>query len=240
MTLQRSQPVSRHTLIETAIREYCRRVSPGAVQNSHGVDRIYYAGLSIADLVNEIDGVLGAPQCGVQNASALLEFFKWAMREGPWDGGDLDGGGIQDKAESLGLIVKTKYEIARHGPEHGDFCEGDDFYEFSPALSLPAKDDSDLQIAHKRIQELQGELDRSASTVDVLESNARVQAKLTADLGRQVERMGRCVTMAMGCLNPQSKEPDEALAWHRLLDAIEGREPRPSLALSSANRGGET
>jgi hypothetical protein len=68
------------------------------------------------------------------NTEALTEFFKWAMREGPWDGGGLDGASVQDKAESLGLIVAVKYDRAKHGP-HPDFEEGDDFYEFSAALS---------------------------------------------------------------------------------------------------------
>lgn len=71
---------------------------------------------------------------------ALAEFFKWAMREGPWEGGDLDGGSIQDKAESLGLIVKTKFDPERHGTAYGDFSEGGDYYEFAPGVSLPSTD----------------------------------------------------------------------------------------------------
>jgi hypothetical protein len=43
-----------------------------------------------------------------------------------------------------------------------------------------------------------------------------------------IERMRRCITSAMGCLDPLSRNLDEQLAWHRLLDAIEGREPRPT------------
>jgi Lar family restriction alleviation protein len=69
---------------------------------------------------------------------ALVEFFKWAMREGPWEGGDLDGGSIQDKAESLGLIVRTKFDPEKHGTAYGDFSEGDDYYEFAPGVSLPS------------------------------------------------------------------------------------------------------
>jgi hypothetical protein len=55
------------------------------------------------------------------------------------------------------------------------------------------------------------------------------------EVARQVERMGRCVTMAMRCLDPLSENPDEALAWHRLLDAIEGNEPRASVVGLSTN-----
>jgi hypothetical protein len=77
---------------------------------------------------------------------ALVEFFKWAMREGPWEGGDLDGGSIQDKAESLGLIVKTKFDPDKHGG--ADFSEGDDYYEFAPGVSItstPRESESDLR-----------------------------------------------------------------------------------------------
>lgn len=44
---------------------------------------------------------------------AMAEFVKWAMQEGPWEGGDLDGGSVQDKAEELGLIVRdtSKEEV---------------------------------------------------------------------------------------------------------------------------------
>lgn len=72
----------------------------------------------------------------VNNHEALLEFFKWAMREGPWDGGDLDGGSIQDKAESLGLIVKTQYDAERHGVQ-SEFETGDDWFEYKPDLRSP-------------------------------------------------------------------------------------------------------
>lgn len=46
-----------------------------------------------------------------------------------------------------------------------------------------------------------------------------------------VDRLLRCIDMAMGCLDPESKNRDEALAWYRLYDAEMGREPRPSLQL---------
>ena len=40
--------------IANAIREYCRSVSPASVANSHGVERIYYAGLSVYGLTDAI------------------------------------------------------------------------------------------------------------------------------------------------------------------------------------------
>ncbi|MCK1322103.1 hypothetical protein IVA94_14625 [Bradyrhizobium sp. 156] len=72
----------------------------------------------------------------VNNHEKLLEFFKWAMREGPWDGGDLDGGSVQDKAEALGLIVKTQYDAEKHGVQ-SEFEHGDDWFEYAPDIRAP-------------------------------------------------------------------------------------------------------
>ena len=44
-----------------------------------------------------------------------------------------------------------------------------------------------------------------------------------------VERLIRCIRMAMGCISPLSANVDERLAWYRLLDAVEGKEPRDRL-----------
>lgn len=48
-------------------------------------------------------------------------------------------------------------------------------------------------------------------------------------LQAEVDRLMRCIDMAMGCLDPESQNRDEALAWYRLYDAEMGREPRASL-----------
>jgi hypothetical protein len=56
------------------------------------------------------------------------------------------------------------------------------------------------------------------------------------DACRTIDRLRRCITMAMGCLDAESKNPDERLAWLRLSDGMEGREPRA--ALSSTECGG--
>jgi len=47
--------------------------------------------------------------------------------------------------------------------------------------------------------------------------------------GEEAHRLLRCIRMAMGCISPLSRNVDERLAWYRLLDAVEGREPRDSL-----------
>jgi hypothetical protein len=46
-------------------------------------------------------------------------------------------------------------------------------------------------------------------------------------------RLRRCINMAMGCISPLSENPDERLAWYRLEDAVNGREPRASLKQSA-------
>lgn len=45
----------------------------------------------------------------------------------------------------------------------------------------------------------------------------------------ELGRVLRCAYMAMGCLNPESPNPDERLAWLRLRDALHGNEPRNEL-----------
>ena len=50
-----------------------------------------------------------------------------------------------------------------------------------------------------------------------------------ADEQGEISRLMRCIRMAAGCISPLSNNVDERLAWYRLLDAIEGREPRGRL-----------
>ena len=54
---------------------------------------------------------------------------------------------------------------------------------------------------------------------------------LLATYIREQARLHRCISMAMGCLDPESKNRDERLAWYRLFDAQagNGKEPRPCL-----------
>jgi hypothetical protein len=55
------------------------------------------------------------------------EFVKWALQNSSWEGSDLDGGEVQDKARKLGLIKKTVYDPDEHGED--DYCEpGDPYY----------------------------------------------------------------------------------------------------------------
>lgn len=66
---------------------------------------------------------------------AAKEFIRWAIRNGAWDGGTLEGGDIQDKAESLGLLVKETYDPAKLGEPGAmfgfvDIEPGDDWFVF--------------------------------------------------------------------------------------------------------------
>jgi hypothetical protein len=75
-------------------------------------------------------------------------FVRWAVQEGPWQGGDLDGGSVQDKAEELGLIVSVPYDPEKHGAYNDYGCDaGDPWFEFSAGFnavrtsSLPSAQD---------------------------------------------------------------------------------------------------
>ncbi len=69
----------------------------------------------------------------MEQTIALREFFRWAMQEGPFDGCDLDGGSVQNKAEALGLIVKEPYDPSKHG-EH-DIDPGGEIFVFASGLT---------------------------------------------------------------------------------------------------------
>ena len=66
-------------------------------------------------------------------AKAMAQFVRWAMREGPWDGGDLDGGAVQDMGAKLGLLQETIYDPEKHGED--EWCEpGDSYYVLDPTV----------------------------------------------------------------------------------------------------------
>lgn len=65
----------------------------------------------------------------------LAGFAKWAIREGAFSGCDLYGGDVQDEAEKAGLIVRTVYDPAIHGPS--DVAEpGMEWFVFSSLLAI--------------------------------------------------------------------------------------------------------
>lgn len=73
----------------------------------------------------------------MNQADALREFFRWAVREATWDGVDLNGCDIQDKAVELGLLVEEIYDPAKHGDEPyqmWDIEPGQDLFVFAPGI----------------------------------------------------------------------------------------------------------
>lgn len=68
-----------------------------------------------------------------------LKFVQWAMQEAPWNGCDLDGGTLQDKAEALGLIVKVPYDLETHGPSEEWYVLHPDIIAMLAASPAPAE-----------------------------------------------------------------------------------------------------
>jgi len=69
-----------------------------------------------------------------------------------------------------------------------------------------------------------------ASVADSLFRAARIFGAKRTEESAEEARLKRCIDAAMGCLNPESNNRDERLAWFRLYDAEMGREPREGLA----------
>ena len=61
-------------------------------------------------------------------AKAFRDFVVWAMQEGAWQGGDLDGGAMQDKAEAIGLLDEVPYDPKKHGESEHGAKPGDKWY----------------------------------------------------------------------------------------------------------------
>jgi len=80
-----------------------------------------------------------APNHQPHAVSQAAAFVAWAMREGPWEGGDLDGGALQDKAEELGLIIKTTYNPDIHGSCDYGSEPGDDWFVLHPDIEAASR-----------------------------------------------------------------------------------------------------
>ena len=90
-----------------------------------------------------VQGSIATKQVTDETAASVLSraavFVTWAMREGPWEGGDLDGGALQDKAEELGLIIKTTYNPDIHGSCDYGSEPGDDWFVLHPDIEAAAR-----------------------------------------------------------------------------------------------------
>lgn len=84
---------------------------------------------AVLGLIAEVRRLRGA-------LTPLLDFFRYCIEEGSWNGGHFDGGALQDKAVALGLLAATKYDPAVHGEAGPEYAEpGDDWYVFSDTLN---------------------------------------------------------------------------------------------------------
>lgn len=69
----------------------------------------------------------------------LSEFTKWAIENSAFEGCDLNGADVQDKAVACGILEKTKYDPKKHGSSI-DCCEpGDDWYVFTKEFCAAAR-----------------------------------------------------------------------------------------------------
>lgn len=64
----------------------------------------------------------------------LAKFARWCIEQGPFEGCDIDGSDIQNKAVEYGILVETAYDPALHGENHVGAERGDEWYVFSPAF----------------------------------------------------------------------------------------------------------
>ena len=61
----------------------------------------------------------------------LKEFVLWCIEEGPFEGCDLDGGAVQEKAVECGILKEVAYDPERHGEPDVDVEPGDPWFEFT-------------------------------------------------------------------------------------------------------------
>jgi hypothetical protein len=63
----------------------------------------------------------------------IKEFARWVIQESCFDGCDIDGGSVQDKAVELGLLVEELYDPVKH-PNVEDVEEGDGVFVFTELM----------------------------------------------------------------------------------------------------------
>lgn len=133
----------------------------------------------LLSLIAEVRRRRSQPVAGMDLTESLAKFARWAIREGAWQGGGLDGGAIQEEAERLGLIVKVPYDPEAHGENDVGAEAGDDWFVFASALRTlfkgermtmgPYTSDTHNELSRKFTMDILGEaLKRHASPEDIL------------------------------------------------------------------------
>lgn len=90
-----------------------------------------------------------------ERARADIKGFAKAMIACSFEGGDADGGFIQDKAVEFGLLKETVFDSAVHKDPNGWAKDGDQWFVYTDALAgdigrtaLELSTDSDLELIH--------------------------------------------------------------------------------------------
>lgn len=104
----------------------------------HPYSKIEWPHRLLHDSRDEIERLRSQLASARETLAPSARFVLWALMEGSWQGGDIDGGAAQDKAIELGLIVKTTYDPAKHG--EADCDPGDAWYVASETLRAALKD----------------------------------------------------------------------------------------------------
>lgn len=71
---------------------------------------------------------------GMRADGMKLVDFAEGMIQDAFDGRDVEGSDIQERAVACGLIIETTYSYERHGENEVDAEDGDPWYKFSPAF----------------------------------------------------------------------------------------------------------
>jgi hypothetical protein len=91
--------------------------------------------LEAATLIESLSKALSEADAERDMASRAFAFVSWAMVDGPWQGCDLDGLAVQEKAQELGLLTKTKYDPETHGESEFDCEPGDEWFVLNPTIA---------------------------------------------------------------------------------------------------------
>jgi hypothetical protein len=73
-------------------------------------------------------------------SDAVRRFARWCIQESAFEGGDLDGAQVQEKALELGLLKEVAFDPEKHDPTGSRETlwvdAGDPWFVFSDALAL--------------------------------------------------------------------------------------------------------
>ena len=89
----------------------------------------------------EVMAAMGQEIVAERERCAQLVAFAKDMLSCAWEGGDADGGYIQDQAEKYGLIREVVFDSTIHRDSNGYAQDGDRWYEFAGPLSAPPAGD---------------------------------------------------------------------------------------------------